>query len=121
MAEPFSSSSIATGLALACGVSLASFFPGVDGNALVGAFAGAAVFVLHAPTLRLALRISYFALSIVAGYLAAPELTQWLPIHEHGISAFIASAAVITLTHKGLDALNKLDLFDWLKRGRQPK
>lgn len=121
MAEPFSSSSIATGLALACGVSLASLLPGIDGNALVGAFAGAAVFVLHAPTLRLVLRMSYFALSMVTGYLAAPELTQWLPIHEHGISAFIASAAVITLTHKGLDALNKLDLFEWFKRWRQFK
>ena len=77
--------------------------------------------VLHAPLLRLSLRMSYFALSMVAGYLAAPELIQWLPIHERGISAFIASAAVITLTHKGLDALNKLDVFDWLKRRRQSK
>ncbi len=121
MAEPLSSSSMATGLALACGVSLASLLPGIDGNALVGAFAGAAVFVLHATLLRVALRISYFALSMVAGYLAAPELVQWLPIHEHGISAFIASAAVITVTHKGLDALNKLDLLEWLKRWRQSK
>ena len=121
MADPFSSSSMATGLALACGVSLASLLPGIDGNALIGAFAGAAVFVLHAPSLRLALRMSYFALSMVAGYLAAPELTQWLPLHERGISAFIASAAVITLTHKGLDALNKWDVVEWFKRWRHPK
>ncbi len=121
MAEPFSSSSMATSLTLACGVSLASLLPGIDGNALVGAFAGAAVFVLHKSRLRLPIRISYFGLSMVAGYLAAPELTQWLPIHEHGISAFIASAAIITLTHKGLDALNQLDLIEWFKRWRQAK
>ncbi len=69
MAKPFSSSSMTTGLALAWGMSLASLLPGVDGNALVGVFAGAAVFVLHAPILRFALRMSYFALSLIAGYL----------------------------------------------------
>ena len=72
MAEPTSLS----GAPLAAGVGLAALLPGVDGNALIGAFAGATLFVVSAKSLPIWQRLVYLLISIIAGYLAASVIVM---------------------------------------------
>ncbi|MGO4703826.1 putative holin [Dyella sp. 2RAB6] len=57
MAEPTTTSTTLAGLA-AAGVSVASLLPGMDGNAIVGAFAGAALMALHARDIGIPKRLA---------------------------------------------------------------
>lgn len=65
---------------IATGVGLASVLPGIDGDALIGAFAGGALFVVSAAKQPLLARLIYFPVSVIAGYQLAPEILRWLPI-----------------------------------------
>ncbi|MBP5058932.1 hypothetical protein HUS95_27815, partial [Pseudomonas chlororaphis] len=53
------------------GMTTASLIPGVDVNAVVGAFAGAMFFVVFAKELTAWARLGYFIASWVAGYYVA--------------------------------------------------
>ncbi|TAL53377.1 putative holin [Pandoraea sp.] len=108
MSEPVSTLKAAALLAGSVGV--ASFWPSIDGNALIGAFAGAAVFVLHRREQLLVVRLLHFCASVAIGYLAAPELLDHLPVRESGVSAAIAAACAVTLIRALIDALDKCDL-----------
>lgn len=116
MAEPTSLSSAAT---LTAGVGLAALWPGVDGNALIGAFAGATLFVVSARSLPTWKRVIYLLISVVAGYQAAPDIVRWIPIRSTGVAAFVAAAVGITIT---LALIEKSRAFDvsWLRRGGPP-
>ena len=106
---------------LAAGIGLASLLPGVDGNALVGAFAGATLFVVSAKALPLWLRLVYLGISLTMGYAAAGELIHWLPIRSTACTGFLASAGVVTLGQAFIEGLRGVDfkglLTDLLKRG----
>ena len=53
---------------------MTSIIPGVNGDALIGAFAGAVVFALHAKDLSIAKRLIYMIVSILLGLLALATL-----------------------------------------------
>jgi hypothetical protein len=95
MTEPTSLTGTAM---LATGVGLASLLPGIDGDALVGAFAGGTLFVVSAKNLPIWKRLVYLGISVVAGYYAAPDVLRWLPIQSAGVAAFAAAACAITVT-----------------------
>lgn len=116
MAEPTSLSGAAP---LAAGVGLAALLPGVDGNALIGAFAGATLFVVSAKSLPIWQRLVYLLISIVAGYLAAPDIARSLPVLSTGVAAFGASAVGITVTLALIEKSRNFDL-NWLRRGGPP-
>ena len=116
MAEPTSLSSAAS---LAAGVGLAALLPGIDGNALVGAFAGATLFVVSAKSLPVWQRAVYLLISVVAGYLAAPDIARSLPILSTGVAAFVAAAVGITVTLALIEKSRAVD-FSWLRRGGPP-
>lgn len=127
MADPFSGST-AGGIVVVGGISMASLFSGIDGNALVGAFAGAAVFVLRAQDLGIARRLIYFAISMAMGYLAVPEIVRWSTVSTPAVAAFIASAATVTIMNRALDWLTAMTfgefvetLVGWWTRWRGPK
>jgi len=115
MAEPTSLS----GAPLAAGVGLAALLPGVDGNALIGAFAGATLFVVSAKSLPIWQRLVYLLISIIAGYLAAPDIARSLPVLSTGVAAFGASAVGITVTLALIEKSRNFDL-SWLRRGGPP-
>lgn len=112
MAEPTSTTA---GVA-AAGIGLAAMLPGIDGNALIGAFAGASFFVLSAKEHPVLIRLAYMAISLIMGYLGAPEITGQTFIQESGVAACIAGAFCVYLLQKTLDQLNKLDLIELYKR-----
>jgi hypothetical protein len=85
-------------VALSAALGLTSLIPDVDGNALIGAFAGAAVAALHAKQACPARRVVYALISLVMGYKAAPEIVAVTVIRSTGIAAFFAAALLIAVT-----------------------
>jgi hypothetical protein len=113
MAEP----SI-TALAVAsAGIGFASLFPGVDGNALIGAFTGAALVVVTSKDLSIGKRFAYLVISLIAGYLAASDVVQWTPIKSTGVAAFFAAALAITVTLQLIERVKTFDLLALFKKG----
>ena len=114
MAEP---STTAATVVAATSIGLATLFPGVDGNALIGAFAGATLFVMSARELSLWVRGIYLIISLIMGYISAQELTLHLPIQETGVTGFIGGLLCITLTAPMVKRLEGVDLISAI-RGR---
>lgn len=116
MSEP-TVTTLATAAALGTATATTALLPGIDGNALVGAVAGAALFVTSARDLPLVRRVLYLVISTVVGYLGAPEVLAHLPLHSPAIAAFLAGALVVTLTVQLIERAKALDLSTLLRKG----
>lgn len=114
MAEPTTTSTAI----MAAGIGFAALFPGIDGDALIGAFAGAALLVITSKDLGLAQRFAYLVISMIVGYLAAPDVVHLTPIRETGVAAFFAAALAIGITLQLLDRLKTVDLFAFFRKGK---
>ncbi len=116
MAEPTSTTTLAVA---ATGLGFASLLPGVDGNALIGAFAGATLFVMSAKELTTLYRMGYLLISLIMGYMAAPEITAHTFIEQTGVAAFIAGLLCVTFALFVMEKLKELDLqtiVGWTKK-----
>lgn len=116
MSEP-TIATLATSAALGTATATTALLPGIDGNALVGAVAGAALFVTSSRDLPLVRRVIYLVISTVVGYLAAPEVLAHLPLRSTAIAAFLAGALVVTLTVQLIERAKAFDLSTLLKKG----
>lgn len=115
MVEP--TSSAGTAAAAMGAVALTSVLPGVNGDALIGAFAGAVVFALHAKDLTVPKRIVYMVVSILLGYLGAEEVLRHTPLQSYTLAAFGLSAVVVTLALASIDRIRSFDITSLWKRG----
>lgn len=111
MAEP-SSSTAAT--VAATGVTMAPLFFGIDANTLIGACAGASLFVMSARDLSIFTRFVYLAISLVMGYLGGPAVLGHI-FGEPAVSAFVFSAAVIGLGLKIIKGVDDIDINNWFR------
>lgn len=116
MAEP---STTTLALATTTTVGAAALFPGVDGNAMIGAFAGATLFVVSARELRLLVRVLYLLISQAMGYIAAPEIVNHTFINETGVAGFIGGLLCITIALLLLEQVKNTTLFKLLRGGRR--
>jgi hypothetical protein len=114
MAEP----STVTVAVMSGAVGLASIFPGVDGNALIGAFAGAALVVVTSKDLNVLQRIAYMVISVVVGYLAHADVIKYSPITSSGVASFFAAALAIAVALQLIERVKEFDLLS-LIRGKQ--
>ena len=114
MAEPSTTTVV---VATAASLGLSSLFPGIDGNALIGAFAGAALVAVSSKSMSILQRLAYMVISFAVGYLAAPEVVNMTPLKESGVAAFFASAAVIALAMHLLELIKTIELPAWLRQG----
>ncbi|QIY78333.1 putative holin [Chromobacterium violaceum] len=99
MAEPVSSTATSATLATVAGLALA---PGIDAAVVLGAFAGAAVFVLSSDSLSLAKKAGFFLVSFIAGCLAAVSVAgavaHWLAVAiSPGVCSMLAAALAVKL------------------------
>jgi hypothetical protein len=85
-------------LAVPAALGLASLAPGVDGNALIGAFAGAAFVAFNEPQAGTVKRTVHALISFVMGYMAAPEIVAVTVIRSTGMAAFFCAALLIAVT-----------------------
>lgn len=110
MAEP--STTTAAGTA-ALTAALVGMLPGIDANAVVGAFCGAALFVISAKDLGLFERLAYLVISFLIGYLGGPAVLGSVLEHS-AVAAFIMSAVTITAGLRAIEGVKTLDLKAWL-------
>lgn len=115
MMEP-TSSAVSAGVAMGA-VAVTSLLPGVNGDALIGAFAGAVVFALHARDISVAKRLIYMLVSFIIGYLAAPEVMRLSGVQSFTIAAFAASALVVTAALAGIEKIKSFDFSSLWKKG----
>lgn len=101
MAEPVSSTAI-TGSIWA--VTLLSLFPGVESAVVLGAFAGAVVFVLSSSDLGLLAKAASFVVSFIAGCIGAgfmagviSALTPSAVQVSTGVGALLAASLAVKL------------------------
>ncbi|QRQ88516.1 putative holin [Cupriavidus oxalaticus] len=99
MAEPSTTAALAV-----TSVGAITLLPGVDAATVLGAFAGAAVFVLNADEMSTPKKLAFLVLSMVAGCLAAPLaaalIAKALPTDtavSHGVGALVASAVLVKI------------------------
>lgn len=102
-------------------VALTSFAPDVNGDALIGAFAGAVVFALHTSDLPILRRVIYLLVSILIGYLGAGEVMHWTGLTSWTLAAFGLSAVVVTAALAGIDRIRQFDLATLLGHFRRGK
>ncbi|MBN3005573.1 hypothetical protein JW897_17715 [Chromobacterium alkanivorans] len=121
MAEPASTSAATVAVT---GASLLALFPGLDAGAVLGAFAGAAVFVMSSNELGTLKKLAFLALAFVAGLIAAPMasalLATLLPQRVQvsaGVGALLASALVIKVLIRLINKADTADLLSGLKGG----
>lgn len=112
MAEPIPS----TVAVAVTGVGLSAMLPGVDGNALIGAFAGATLLVVSSKDLSWPTRVAYLVISMIAGYQAAPDIVTWTPIRSTGVAAFFAAAVAITVALQLIERVKTADLLSFFKK-----
>ncbi|MCY1366251.1 putative phage holin [compost metagenome] len=93
------------------GIGGMSLLPGVDMNAVVGAFAGAMFFVVYAKELSALARIGYFIASWIVGFYVASEFTARDWAETSGLCAF-AGALLCVVIGTGV--------LDWAKGGAAP-
>lgn len=110
-------SSAASAAAAMGAVALTSVIPGVNGDALIGAFAGAVVFALHAKDLAIVKRLIYMVVSILLGYLGADEVLRHTGMQSYTLAAFGLSAVVVTLALAGIDKIKQFDITSIFKKG----
>ena len=95
---------------------MATMLPGVDGGTLIGAFSGAAVFVLSAKDGGCINRVAYGFISCLVGYMGAEEVARLTPITNPAIGAFLLSAVLVTVTLTAIERIKSLQLSDIWKR-----
>ncbi|CAI8725298.1 putative holin [Pseudomonas sp. IT-P4] len=109
MAEP-SSSAVVAGAGI-IGVTAVSFWPGVDVNAVVGAFAGGMFFVVFAKDLTALARFGYFIASWVLGYYVASEVVGREWARTSGLVAFFGALFCVAVC---------ISLLEWFEGGKVP-
>lgn len=109
MAEP-SSGAVIAGAGIV-GVTAVSFWPGVDVNAVIGAFAGSLIFVVFAKDLTPIARFGYFIASCVGGYYFSSEIIGREWARTSGLVAFFGSLLCVTVG---------ISLLVWFSGGKMP-
>lgn len=112
MAEPSTTAAAGTATFTAAVIGM---LPGIDANAVVGAFCGASLFVISAKDLGLFERFAYLLISFAIGYLGGPALLgDTLGLEHSAVSAFIAAAVTVTAGLRAIEGVKTLDLKAWL-------
>ena len=108
MAEP---STGALAVTAAVGMTTASLIPGIDVNAVVGAFAGAMFFVVFARELTPWSRFGYFLASWVLGYYVSSEVMGRNWANTSGLVAFFGALFCVVIC---------ISLLEWVHGGKTP-
>lgn len=120
MAEPVGTTGAAT--TALTSVTVVGLLSGVDSGVLIGAFAGAVIFVMSASEFSWLKKMALFVASLLVGILAAPfaaAIITWatpvgIEAHEP-VGALVASAIAVRLLMSA--SQNPTGFFDRFRRG----
>lgn len=110
MAEPSTAAAVGSASLAAM---LIGLLPGIDANAVVGAFCGATLFVVSAKELGVFERLTYLVISFLIGYLGGPPMLGGMLEHS-AVSAFIGAAVSVSFGLRAIEGVKTLDLRAWL-------
>lgn len=94
------------------GITLASFFPGLDLSSVVGAFGGAFFFILFAKDISAWQRMGYLVVGWIGGYFGAAELMSLAWTQTSGFSSFLAGLFCVAIC---------ISLIEAIQTGRAPR
>lgn len=114
MPEPTTSS--ASAFATLATVYLASTMASVNADALIGAFAGAAVFAIHSTDISVPKRFAYMLVSILIGYMGAEEVITHTWLQSYVMASFGLSSLVVALTLASIDRMRDFDFTKMFRR-----
>lgn len=77
------------------GITIASFFPGLDLSAVIGSFGGAFFFILFAKEIAAWQRAGYLIVGWIGGYFGSAELLSLAWTKTSGFSSFIAGLVCV--------------------------
>ncbi len=127
MADALATSAASAGVA-ATGITIASFLPGLDLTAVVGAFGGAFMFILFAKEISTWQRMGYLVVGWIGGYFSAAELMSLAWTQTSGFASFIAGALCVTICISLLEAVQTGRMprwfgafLDWFRGKRNPE
>lgn len=111
----------------ATGITIASFFPGLHLDTVVGSFGGALFFVLFAKNISLAQRMGYLVVGWIGGYLASSE-TAVLNWFSPGLASFVGGVLCVTICISVLESLDTgkppkwlMFVWNWFSGKRKPE
>jgi len=93
------------------GLTTASLVPGVDTNAVIGAFAGALFFMVFAKDRSAWERLGYFVASWIVGYYVAGEVIGQAWAKTSGLVAFFGALFTVVIC---------VSLLEWIQGGKLP-
>lgn len=79
------------------GITLASYLPGIDLSAVIGAFGGAFFFILFAKDISSWQRAGYLIVGWIGGYFGAAELLSLAWTKTSGFSSFVAGLFCVVI------------------------
>lgn len=127
MADALATSAASAGVA-ATGITVASFIPGLDLQAVVGAFGGACLFILFAKNISVFQRVGYLICGWIGGYFAAAELMSLAWTKTSGIASFIGGLLCVTIAISLIEAFTTgkfpawmISLWEWFRGKRNPQ
>jgi hypothetical protein len=97
------------------GVGIASFFPGLDLQSVIGALGGAFFFVLFAKDISNLQRAGYLIVGWIGGYFGAAELLSLAWTRTSGFSSFVAGLLCVVLCISVFEAIETGTWPEWLK------
>lgn len=97
------------------GIGIASYFPGIDLSAVVGAFGGAFFFILFAKDINNLQRVGYLVVGWIGGYFGAAELLSLAWTRTSGFSSFIAGLVCIVVCISIIEAIQTGTWPAWLQ------
>lgn len=97
------------------GITLASFFPGVDLAAVIGAFGGAFCFILFAKDISAWQRAGYLMVGWIGGYFGAAELLSLAWTQTSGFSSFVAGLFCVVIGISVIEAVQTGRAPKWLQ------
>lgn len=96
----------------ATGITLASFFSGLDLSSVVGAFGGAFFFILFAKEISAWQRMGYLVVGWIGGYFGAAELMSLAWTQTSGFSSFLSGLFCVAIC---------ISLIEAIQTGRPPR
>lgn len=103
MAEPVTATTSTIANASLLGAILVSLFPGIDAGIVMGAFAGAVVFVLSAHDIRNLAKVGYFVVAFICGMAGAATGTSvlvWLLPERITVTPSVAAVIIAAISVK---------------------
>lgn len=109
----------ASTLYVTTGLGIFTLIPLIDSATFLGALTGSALFTISAKDVSIPKRIAYMMISVISGYLAAPEIQANTFIQSNGVAGFLGGLFSISLSLpllKKAQTLNLQSLIKLLKR-----